>query len=126
MLDVMHGAPEAILWKRRFKQLPHALPFAPVAKALKYQGRIRAPASEISNLAPKIGTVVLIKREMIDVLKANSGFAKTIGNGLRGEARPMLDAPEPLFLGRGDQLAVANEASGTVTVECVQPENDHR
>ena len=38
----------------------------------------------------------------------------------------MLDAPEALFLGGGDQYAVAQEAGRAVAVKRVEAENDHR
>ena len=80
---------------------------------------------KIAELAQKIGATVLIDGHMIDIRERNAAFIEAIGDGLRREARPMLDATEALLLGRGDENAVAHERGRRVAVEGVETENNH-
>src|SRR5262249_3212684 len=116
---------DALSRKRLGQELTRAFSLGPVAEPLDHERRVGAPLNEEGGLAPKVRPIVLIERDVVDIAETQPRLAQTIGQSLRGEPRPVLDAPEALFLGRGNQDAVLDDASGAVAVEGIQPENDH-
>ena len=85
-------------------------------------GRWRAP---ISQFPQEIGPAVLIDGDVLDIGERDARFPQTIGDRLRREAGPMLDATKSLLFRRRNERAVANERGGGIAVEGVETENDH-
>ena len=67
-------------------------------------------------LAREARARVAVDRHVIDVVEADAGLAQAVLDGHGREARPMFDAAEALFLGRRDELAVDEDARGSVGV----------
>src|SRR5207249_11040745 len=70
-----------------------------------------------------------IDRDVIDVAEVDPGFVEAVADRLGGQAGPMFDATKPLFLGGGNEFAIAHEAGGRVAVIGVNSEDgerDHR
>ena len=59
-------------------------------------------------------------------LRSTPRFVEAVADGDRRKSRPVLDAPEALLLGRGDELAVDDDAGRGVGVMGVDAEDDHR
>ena len=56
---------------------------------------------------------------MIDVIERHAGLAQAVFDGERRKAGPVFDAAESLFLRRRDELAVDQDAGGSVRVMCI-------
>jgi hypothetical protein len=97
----------------------------PVSQPIEHEANARGPGSEVAQLTPPIAAAVLVNGDMIEVRKRKPRLAQAIGDGLRGEARPVLDAPEAFLLGRRDEHAVAHQRGCGVAVEGVEAEDDH-
>jgi len=59
-------------------------------------------------------------RDVVEVGSGETRVGKAPGRRLGREARAVLDAVEPLLLGRADELAVDDERGGGVAVVGVQ------
>jgi hypothetical protein len=62
---------------------------------------------------------------VIDVIEVDARFVETVTDGDRGKPGPVFDAPETLFLGRGDEFPVDEDGRRRVGVMGVDPEDDH-
>src|SRR5262245_55931974 len=62
---------------------------------------------------------------MLNIGKREARFSQAVGDRLGWKASPMLHSAEPLLFCGGDELAVAHERSGGVTMEGIEAENDH-
>jgi hypothetical protein len=125
MLDVVIRAAKALAGKFLCEQLGERIAPAPVCEAITHQAHMRDRRDEIADLAQAVGATVLIDGDMIDVGEGEPRLAQAIGDGLGGESRPMLDAPEALLFRRRDQCPVAHERRRGISVECIEPEDDH-
>ena len=69
---------------------------------------------------------LFIESHVVEILRADIPLAKAEGHGTGWEGRVVLLARESLFLGRRNDLAVADQASGTVVIKSGYPENIDR
>src|SRR5919109_3711440 len=63
---------------------------------------------------------------MIHRIEPDPGLRQAIADSLGWKSRPVLDAPEALFLRGGDNLSVTHEACGCIAVVGVEAEDVHR
>ena len=112
------------------------------AERLRDGGRQRAQARQVAGpgrhcafrpvleqeqrLAPQVRAGVARHGERVDVGGGQTGHLQADGDRLVGEPRDMLDAPEPLFFDRRDELSVADERGGYVAVVRVEAEDVHQ
>ena len=96
---------------------------ATLAQTIQHITRADARGEHIGELAPAIGAIVAVDRDMLDVGQRDIGFGQAISDRFAGEAAPVLDAPEALFLDGGDQGAVLHKAGGGIGVVGVQPKD---
>src|SRR5262249_56740759 len=80
----------------------------------------------IGQLPEQIGPTVLIDSDVPDIGEPDARFAHAVGDRLRREAGPMLDAAESLFLCCRNERAVANNRRSRIAVEGIDSKNDHR
>jgi len=123
VLDGMHGAAEFLL-----RQVPPQVAgdvgaIAALAQAIQHVARADARGQHIGKLAPAVGAIVAVDRDMLDVAQRDAGFGQAVADRFAGEAAPMLDAAEALFLDGGDQGAILHQAGGRVGVISVQPQD---
>ena len=85
---------------------------APITEPVAHEPQVREVEQQVGELAPQIGTAVLIERDVRHVGEPDPGFAHTIGDRFGGKAGPVLDPPKPLFLGRGNEHAISNKRCG--------------
>lgn len=123
VLDVVESAAKGLIGKLTGQQFQDALTSCPVAQAMQHECRIGPAAYQKAKLARHVGTVVLIDCYVVHLAEAYPGFAKAIGDRMRGKARPMLDTPETLFFGRSYDVAAAYQGRGGVAVKRVKTEN---
>ncbi len=63
---------------------------------------------------------------MVDIGQGQVGLVEAIADGFARKSGPVLDPAETLLFRGRDNLAVTNQASGRIAVECVDPEyRDH-
>src|SRR5690242_1951809 len=126
MFNALDRAGKGIGRKRAGDQLGEAGAGAAVAQAAGDQAEPGARGQEKAELAGEIGLAVLIDRDAVDVAQPDAGFSQAVRRRLRRKAGAMLDAAEALFLGGGDQHAVAQQRSRGIGVERIEAEDDHR
>src|SRR5262245_2538294 len=63
---------------------------------------------------------------MINVGEREPRLAQAVGDGLRRESGPVLDAPEALLFRRCDENALAHNRCRGIAVEGVEAQDDHR
>jgi hypothetical protein len=107
------------------EELRQRLALLPVLEAIERGSNARGRGDEVAELAPPVGAAVLVHGHVVDVGKREARLAQAVGDRLRWEARPVLEPPEALLLGRCDQHPVAHQRGGGVTVEGVEAEDDH-
>ncbi len=66
---------------------------------------------------------LLVEDDVIEVVRLEAARFEAVIRGLDGQSGVVLDAAETLFLGRCDQIAVAQQASARVVVEAGQAED---
>src|SRR5262249_5546030 len=96
-----------------------------VADAVEYQPNIGSVAECKADLLEEPRTRIGVNGDGRNIAKRGSRLGEAVSDGLRGEARPMLDAPEPLLLRRGYDLAVAEQAGGAIGVVGVKSQDHH-
>ena len=120
MLDRMHRAGEFLVRQGAREIARHVGPVAAMAQALQHIGRAHALGEDIGELAPTVGAVVAVDRDMVDVGQRDACFGQAVADRFTGEPAPMLDAAETLLLDGGQQHAVLHQAGrgiGVVGVE---------
>src|SRR6185503_14619397 len=60
---------------------------------------------------------LVVKDDVIDVLKTYPAFGQTVCHGVVGEARVVLLAAEALLLGSGHNIAIANKSGCAVMIK---------
>ena len=120
MLDGMHGAAELLLRQVPLEVAGDVGAIAALAQAIQHIARADARGQHIGELAPAVGAVVAVDRDVLDVAQRDPGLGQAIADRFAGEAAPMLDAPEALLLDGGDQGAVLHEAGGGIGVVGIQ------
>ncbi len=123
VLDGMYDAAELLL-----RQVPPQVAgdvgaIAALAQAIQHIGRADARGQHVGELAPAVGAIVAVDRNVLDVGQRDAGFGQAVADRFAGEAAPMLDAAETLFLDGGDQGAILHQAGGGVGVVGVQPKD---
>ena len=126
MLDPVHLAMKALSREARCQQLLDAPARSPVPEPVENEREVGTVGRHIGQLPEQIGPAVLIDGDVPHIGEPDARFAQTIGDRLRREAGPMLDAAESLLLRRRNEHAVAHERGRGIAVECVEAENDHR
>src|ERR1043165_1034770 len=108
------GAPELVLHTR-------ALPArAQLAQNIREVGPVLG--HEEQSIEPARARVA-VDGDGGDVGELGARFTQAVGDGLRRESGPVLDATEALFLGGGDQLSVDQYGCRRITVIRVDPQN---
>jgi hypothetical protein len=125
MLDAMHCTFENLIGKPRGEFLFDRLSLSLVFQPIHDECNIRPPRESKIGLLQKMRPRIGVDCDMIDVGKRNASRLQTVRDGLRREAGPMLDAREPLFLDRCQDLAVANYTGRGIAVIGIQTEDDH-
>ena len=123
MLDTMDGAGKRLVGQALAQVARDVGALAALAQAGQHVARADARRQHIGELAPAIGAVVAVHRDMLDVGQADAGLVQAIADRLAREAAPVLDAPEAFFLDGGDQRAVLDQAGRGVGVVGVQSED---
>ena len=125
MLDRVDLAAKPLAWKRRVKEFGNSLPVAPIADPIADQAKTRRMGGKIGEPPHAMGAPVLIDRDMRHIAEPQPRFPQAISDRLRRKSGPVLDPPEALFFGRGQQNAVAHQRCRGITVESVEAEDDH-
>src|SRR6266498_3662693 len=86
---------------------------------------VAKPSRREQNLLVQVRRRIARDADVIDFFNPNSRRPQTILDRLRGKTRTMLDAIEPLFFDRGNQLTIADDRRGRITVISIYAENDH-
>src|SRR5262245_59471016 len=88
-----------------------------VPDAVDDQPQIRPLQHGIADAAHEIGAGSAVDGDIGEVAKRGTGLLETVADSLAREASPVLDAPEPLLFGGGDDGALAHEAGGCIAVK---------
>lgn len=67
---------------------------------------------------------IAVQRDMVYCGKSGARGRQTIADGFRREAGPVLDAPKPLLLGRGNNLTIPHNAGCSVAVIGIKAQNN--
>jgi hypothetical protein len=119
MLYRNHGAAKLLIRKRRFQQRSNAITLVAITQPIQHQPHIRPAPDHIAEALPKIGPAILIDRNMIDIGQRQPGIFKAPGNGLAGEASPMLDPAKAFLFRRCNKFAVSYDAGSRIGMESV-------
>ena len=63
---------------------------------------------------------------MVERISVDACLRQTVADRLRRETGTVLDAPKALLLGRGDQLAIGEQAGGGASVIGVDSQDVHK
>ena len=126
VLDVADFSTENFAWKASAQLVFHPRSLALLAQAPQHHARIRTPEERVGHLPPQVRAGVLVDRHAVHIGEAGIRGTQAIADGFGWKTRPVLDAPKPLFLRRGDKLAVAEQAGGGIAVISVDAEDDQR
>jgi hypothetical protein len=74
---------------------------------------------------PVVGARFAVHGNVVNVTQAHAAFPQTIFNGFGRQSGPVFDPAEPLFLGCGNEAAVAQQAGRRITVISVEAEDEH-
>ncbi len=118
---MVHGKEDAPGVTQMF---PERAPHPQFASGPGGQGRPEAGQSTRRGGQPGIQDAVeefqegfIVERDQPDVGDGDAGFTEAVGYSLGGKGFIMADAREALFLGGGDNDAVAEEDGGGIVVE---------
>jgi hypothetical protein len=68
---------------------------------------------------------IAVDGEVVDVIDVHTSLIEAVANRRGRESRPVLDAAEALLLRGGDELAVDDDAGGSVRVVGVDSNDNH-
>ena len=101
VLDWVYLGRKPLAGKLYGEQVCDALSGAPVLEAIEDEPEVWAMYHQISKLAVKIGPVVLVDGDVLDISKSNARFPKAISDRLRRKASPVFHTTKSLlFRGR--------------------------
>src|SRR5579863_687025 len=123
MLDVVILAAKRALRKTARDLFSERCPMLPVPQPVKDVAPIRPVPQHEGQLVGQVGLRIAIDRDVIDIRHVDLAGRKAVADRLAGKAGPMLNAPEPLLLGRGHKNAVANETRCGIAVPGVNAED---
>ena len=86
----------------------------------------RGHAQGIKQFGEKTRVGISRDGDMIDVGESEACFLEAVANGLHGKTSGVFYAIETLFFDGGDELAVADNRSGSVAVVGIDSQNVHR
>src|SRR5215207_292513 len=98
MLDGMHGAAKLVVRQRLLEIAGDVGALAALAQPAEHVGRADARGQDVAELAPAVGAVVTVDRDMLDVGERDAGLSQAIADRFAGKAAPVLDAAEALLL----------------------------
>ncbi len=75
--------------------------------------------------AGELGDGLVVEHHQIEIARADLALTQAVGSGVDRDAGVVLLAGEALFLGGGDDLAVAHQAGAAVVVEGADAEDVH-
>ena len=125
MLDVVKSGAQGSTGKLLRQEPRDRLSLASVAEPVEHEADTRRRAQEVADLAQPVGAAVLIDGDMVNFGERELSLAQAIGDGVGRKSGPMLDAPEPLLLGRRDKHSIAHECRCGIAVKGVEPKDDH-
>src|SRR6187399_2700213 len=127
MLDPMHGRlPRAGLEAKRVRdRLGNRADFAVVGGAVADHAAAWPIPQRKQRLAPEMRLRVARDPDVVDLVGSDAGHFQAGSNRLRRKTRDVLDPAEPLFFDGGDELTVADQDRGDVSVVRVDAENIH-
>ena len=96
-----------------------------VRGAIADQRQVRTMAQREQPFSPQVRLRVARHRERIDVARLCARHRETRTDRLAWKPRVMLDPAESLFLDGGNELAIAQNDCGDVTVVCVDADYQH-
>ena len=108
MLDAVEFRAHGLARKGLLQENGKPRPGAAIAYPAEHQIDVGALGQEIADLAHKVGTTVLIKRDVLHIRKLNACLTQAISDSLRRKSRPMLYTAEALLLGGRNQLSVSH------------------
>src|SRR2546428_7055238 len=97
---------------------------AEILRPIGYQPEAGPIPKRKDRLARQIGSRIPRDGEIIYFFGPYCGHLETGENRLAWKTRPVLDAPEPLLLDRFDQLAVAQQNGGDISMVGVDAKNN--
>jgi hypothetical protein len=124
MFDALQPACEPISRERPRQLVLHAGALPAGAQLAQHIGEVRPMLSHEQEALQPPRARVAVDGEHRHVRELRARLAQTVGDRLRGEAGPVLDAPKALFLRRSHQLAIHQDGRRRITVIRVDPQND--
>src|SRR5437879_1017527 len=118
-LDVLSLKPESLSDRPR----DHADP-PPVLQPIRDQPRARPVPEREERSTPEVRAGISGDREMVDLRGRHVRQLEARADRIARKPRPVLDPPKALLFDGGDELAIAEERGGDVTVVGVNPEDD--
>jgi hypothetical protein len=125
MLDPVHLAMKALSWEVRHQQLLNAPARLSVLEPVENEREVWTLGQYVGHLPEQIGPVVLINGDVLDIGEPEARFAQAVGDRVRREAGPMLQAAKSLLFRRRNERAVAHQGGRRIGVECIEAEDDH-
>ena len=123
MLDGMHRATEFLVGQIALEVAGDIRAFATLAQSVQHVPGADARREHIGQLAPAVGPVVTVDRDVVDVAQLDTGLGEAVSDRFTGKAAPVLDPPETLLFDGRDQLAVLHQAGSGIGVKGVKSED---
>jgi hypothetical protein len=123
MLDGMDCAGELLVRQRALQVAGDIGAVLAMTQPLQDITGAHARGQDVGELAPAVGRIVAVDRDVVHIGERDAGFLEAIADRLAGEAAPVLDPPEALLFDCGDEIAVLHQASGGVGMIGVEAED---
>ena len=123
VLDHVRRSPELLLRKMALEVARDVGPLAAISQPAHHVIETDARRQREGELAPAVGGIVAVDRNMVDIGQRDPCLAQAIADRFAGKAAPMLDAAKTLLFDRCDEFAILDQAGGRVGVIGVEPEN---
>src|SRR3954451_9609333 len=97
MLNIVEYPAKAISRKCFGEEFGNLLPPAAVPETAEQETHFGRMGCQICDFPHAMGPAVLVNGEMLHICQTQPGFTQAVGDGLRGEPRPMLDPAKALL-----------------------------
>src|SRR5947207_1321945 len=103
VLDRVKSCADGLVWKRLIQENWERCTRPSIAYPVQHKMDARPFGQKVTNLAHKIGAIILVECNVVHIRESNTGLTQTIGNCLRRESSPMFDATKALLFGSRHQ-----------------------
>ena len=125
VLDVMHLRLHRLAGERLGDRVVQRLRLGALSQSLEDQLQVRSLLQDEKQATPVVHLRVQIDGDVLEVAKLDPRLLQAKLHRQRRQSGSVLDAAEAFLFDGGNELAIAEDGGGGVTVVGIDAENDH-